>query len=233
MFLGLKTELDWIRQVNNAGAIWSYQKKKSGEKARPHVEITSAHHTNVYFNSGVVMADSFFASDICETLVDQLAQTTDLEEVDVVVGPAMGAVTLAYGIAYHIGKKRGRLCHSTFAEKVEPTTSYNKTFQVVGLPSGRFARDQKVLLCEDTISTGGTVSAVRRSVEMNRCRVLPVVLAILNRSGLTKIDGLNVVSIMNRSLLFWPIRDCPMCREGSTSLRPKNPKNWAILKDTG
>jgi orotate phosphoribosyltransferase len=86
---------------------------------------------------------------------------------------------------------------------------------------------KSILLCEDVLTTGGSVDRAAIATTKAGGIVLPFILALVNRSGLTEVSGKRVVALINRSMPIWEPGDCPLCRQGSEVMRPK--ENWGAL----
>ena len=83
------------------------------------------------------------------------------------------------------------------------------------------------MLCEDVLTTGGSVDLTIDAVESSGGAVMPFILVLVNRSGLTEASGKKIITLINRPMPMWIPDECPLCREGSEAIRPKD--NWARL----
>jgi orotate phosphoribosyltransferase len=137
------------------------------------------------------------------------------EKVDWVIGSAFGAITLAHSVAFQIQSKSG------FTEKDGETMTLSR-FSVS--PSDR------VLVVEDTISTGGstlkTIEAIQRAGISDQ-NILPYIVCLVNRSGKSELSGREIRALLTLQIHTWKPEECPLCRAGSAAVRPKN--NWAEL----
>jgi orotate phosphoribosyltransferase len=86
----------------------------------------------------------------------------------------------------------------------------------------------RVLVVEDVISTGG--STLRTIEALRRCesvQLLPYVICLVNRSGKEQIGDFQVRALLTPSIHTWKPDECPLCRKGSTAVRPK--EHWKEL----
>ena len=90
---------------------------------------------------------------------------------------------------------------------------------------------ETVLLCEDVLTTGGSVELTAKAAINARGAVLPFVAALVNRSGLKYANGRKIVVLINRAMPAWVPEECQLCPE-SKPLFPKDPVNWASLNAT-
>lgn len=211
-------ENEWIDAYEKRGALWIHD----GNPSRPHALLSSGLHSSGFFNSEEVMRDPLLLEDACGALVQALEnQSFDLDSVDCVVGPAMGAITLVHEIARRISKRRRYPCSRAYTEKTEDGGMYfNKT---------SIKDAHNVLLAEDVLTTGRSVDLVVKAVKSLDAKCLPFVLVLVNRTGLSEVNGKKIIALIDRSMPTWASEICPLCLQGSEALRPKHNDNWQRL----
>ncbi len=213
----------WIKAYQQQAALWIHD----GNLARPHAELTSGKHSDGFFNSRLVTSDNLLMVLAAKDLVDFYVQQGNyglIEIVDRVVGPQTGATKLAAFIAAEISERRNRLCHFSSPEKQGEGASKRMAFadrELERLPG------ELVLLCEDVITTGGSVDLTAKACIEAGARVQPFVLALVNRSGLEQEGDRSILALIDRPMPMWLPGECPLCKQGSKALRPKD--NWAAL----
>jgi hypothetical protein len=50
----------------------------------------------------------------------------------------------------------------------------------------------------------------------------------VNRSGLTEVNGMKIVALIDHPMPMWAPEECPLCPQGSEAIRAKG-ENWARL----
>jgi len=95
--------------------------------------------------------------------------------------------------------------------------------------SDRPINGEFVLLCEDVLSTGGSISLTQEAITDCGAIALPAVLALVNRSGLWGIDGSKIFALVDRPIQSIDPKRCKLCYAGSEAIRPKEGKNWGRL----
>lgn len=217
-------EEQWVRKYEEYNAYWRHD----GNPKRPHALLTSgAKHSNGYFNSELVMEDSNLLDMACADLVQKLIdQGLNILDVDRVVGPAMGAITLADGVARHIGKRRDLACLRGYTEKVESKDGTVHCFIRTAL-----RKREWILFVEDVITTGGSIesAAAGSQIAVMEVFVMPFVGSLVNRSGKTDLNGKKIVGLIDKPMPTWIADDCPLCAQDSIPIRPKGIENWAAL----
>lgn len=213
---------DWIEAYQNLGALWIHDDNPK----RPHALLTSGKHSNGFFNSRPVIADESLldqaASDLTELLV--FATKGDVTSIDGVVGPQTGATKLSQCICDHLSGCQGQSCFWASPAKTEVAGVKSMTFSPTAI-KGLF--EQKIILCEDVLTTGGSVDLTEAAVASAGGIILPFVLVLVNRSGLSEIGGKRIIALIDRPMPMWNPDECPLCAKGSQAVRPKD--NWAAL----
>lgn len=217
----MDTQNTWAESFGSQGALWMHD----GNVKRPHALLTSGMHSSGFFNGEVIMRDPVQLDLIARSLVDKLefANRFDTDPVEYVAGPALGAITLAHDLARVIRLKHDNGCDRTFAEKDGDAMVFNRTPPRSG---------SLVLTCEDTVTTAKSLRAMHQAITACGAHIAPHALMILNRSGLTEVDGVKLVSLVSRELPIWEPDDCPLCKQGSEALKPKVAGNWNRLTAT-
>ncbi len=201
-----------IDDLKKSGALWVHD----GNPLRPHAVLTGGKHSGVYFNGQLVMQNPVLLGLVASDMVALLHfAEVKLEEVDRVVGPAMGAVKLAHAVAENIHRVSGKLCLSSYAEKERDRMVFRTSYVRPG---------ENVLIVEDTITTGGSATRVVDAVLEAGGIPLPILPVISNQTGLRDVRGMKIISVIERTLETWAPEECPLCRVGSEALRP--PKAW-------
>ena len=219
--MAIRTEEGWIRVYKEKDALWIHD----GNMVRPHARLTSGKHSTGFFNSRLVIPDEVLlreaASDLLEIFV---SQGGDIVRVEGVVGPQTGATKLAEWMAYAKG--------SCFWASPAKSEKGREKLIIFSRKELDLLPGQSVLLCEDVLTTGGSVELTATAVTNAGGIVLPFVAVLVNRSGLKEIGGRKIVALIDRDMPTWFPEECPLCKQGSKGLFPKDPANWALLNAT-
>jgi orotate phosphoribosyltransferase len=222
----IRTADEWIQAYQEKNALWIHD----GIPKRPHVLLTSGKHSNGFFNSRLVICDEGLLDDAASDLLDLFAAcNTNIFSVNGVVGPQTGATKLAETLRYLIFLDYRHTCFSASPAKNEVDGVKSMVFSGEEISS---INGQTILLCEDVITTGGSVELAASAVTNAGGSVLPFILVLVNRSGLSDVDGKKIVALVDRPMPLWEPNECPLCKEGSEALRPKDPENWVRLNAT-
>jgi orotate phosphoribosyltransferase len=215
---------NWINEYKRKDALWIHD----GNPKRPHVILTSGKHSNGLFNSRLVIPDEVLLRDASSDLLELFVlQGGYISKVQGVVGPQTGATKLAEFISDQITAFTRSECFSASPAKSEINGLKSMVFSTEDidlLPS------QSILLCEDVLTTGGSVELATTAVINGDGIVLPFILVLVNRSGLKKVNGKKIIALIDHPMPMWTPEECPLCKEGSKAIsNPKAKENYILL----
>ena len=220
----MRTSAGWIEEYKRKEALWFHD----GNLDRPHALLTSGNHSSGFFNSRPVIEDEALLREAASDLVDRLIELGgSIQSPDCVVGPQTGATKLAEFVAKEIERRRGRPCQWASPAKAGEGKDKKMIFDD---PNPLFLFSKIVLLIEDVLTTGGSVELTNEAVEAAGGWAQPFILVLVNRSGMTEVNGRKIVALIDQEMPIWPPAECPLCPK-SEAIRPKG-ENWARLNAT-
>lgn len=171
-----------------------------------HFVFTSGRHGNKYIQCAKIFQFAKLSEEICKSL----AQNYINEGINVVIGPAMGAVQMSYEVSRHLGVR------NIFTER-------NKE-GIMELRRGFFINPgEKVLIVEDVTTTGNSVREVMEIVKSNG-GVIAGIGCVADRSG-GKIDfGTKFTPVISLDIESWLPENCELCKEGIPFIKPGSRK---------
>ncbi len=172
-----------------------------------HFKLSSGLHSGAYLQCALVLQDPIIAARLCKSLAEKFR----VDKPDIVVGPAMGGIVLAYELARALGAR------AIFTERdSEGKMSLRRGFRIFP--------DNKVLIAEDVLTTGGSVKEV--IALLDREDVVPVGVASLIDRSSEKIDfsGIKQESLMKINVPTFQGDACPFCQEGIPVDKPGSKK---------
>ncbi|MDR3207862.1 MAG: orotate phosphoribosyltransferase [Oscillospiraceae bacterium] len=166
-----------------------------------HFRLTSGRHSDRYMQC----ARLFEHADKAEVLCRGLAGLFVGEGIEAVIGPAVGAVQMAYEVSRHLH------CRNLFAEREEGVMRLRRGFVL--------APGTRVLVVEDNVTTGGTVKEVVALAQAAGAVVVGVG-AISDRSG-GKVDfGVPFRACLKTDIPSWSPEECALCKQGVPVVKP-------------
>ncbi|MFM9956950.1 MAG: orotate phosphoribosyltransferase [Phycisphaerales bacterium] len=189
--------------------------ERTGAVKSGHFLLSSGLHSAKYCQCAALFEHPAVAAELADMLVRQLP--ADLK-VDVVMAPALGGILWGYELARALGAARGVQVRSFFAER--PTGQGFELRRSFVLAAG-----DRVLLAEDVVTTGGSVSELVPLVEAAGARVVGfAAVADRSRGKFQPMDraGARVPfhSIVKLDFETYDQSVCPMCRAGSMAAKP-------------
>lgn len=181
--------------------------KKTGALLEGHFILTSGYHSPNYFQCAKVLQypeyNTLFASEIIKSFKD--------EEIDTVIAPAIGGIVLATEIGRQLNKK------SIFTERQNDKMTLRRGFEI--------NEGEKFLVCEDVVTTGGSVFEVIDVVKEHGGIVAGVGF-IIDRSNGTVNFGvkqkslatLEVIKFAENEIPDW-LEKIPVTKPGSRGLK--------------
>lgn len=174
---------------------------KSNALLTGHFRLTSGRHSNKYMQCAQVLQYPQYAATLCESLAENFKDS----EVDLVIGPAMGGIIVAYEVGRALGVK------TLFTERENGAMALRRGFAI--------NPGQKVLVVEDVITTGGSVKEVIDVVREKGGEVIGVGVLVDRSNG--RVDfGVPTSSILKMEIESYDPDDCPLCKQGIPVIKP-------------
>lgn len=182
--------------------------ERSGAVRRGHFLLTSGLHSDLF----VLCAQVTQFPPLTARLAEAMAHPYRDQKVDVVAGPAVGGIILAYEVARVLGAR------VIFAEKTGTKAGGSGGMT---LRRGFALRPgERVLVVEDALTTGGSIRKVMDVVRAAGAEIVGVSV-LVDRSGRNADLGVPMHSLLTLNANVWDAAHCPLCREGTPLVQPK------------
>ena len=178
--------------------------KQTGALLEGHFQLTSGLHSNQYFQCAKVLQ----YPEHCETLCRVLAEDARSRNIDVVIAPALGGIVVGQEVGRQLGVR------TMFAERKDGVMQLRRGFEI--LPG------ERVLVCEDVITTGGSVSEVL-ALAVAAGGTIAGVSCIVDRTGGTvnfPAFGGRHTAVMTMDVVNYRPDQCPLCASGLPVTKP-------------
>lgn len=173
----------------------------SGALLNGHFQLRSGLHSDRFLQTAVVLQYPEYAS----VLGVEIASRIEAEAVDIVIGPAIGGVILAYEVARALGAR------ALFGEK--------NGDQMTLRPGFKIEPNNRIVVVDDVLTTGGSVFKLVNLSRQYRAQVVAAAF-IIDRSA-TPIDfGAPTISLATVDIPTYTSDKCPMCRQGIPLVEP-------------
>lgn len=170
--------------------------KEAGVLMEGHFKLTSGRHSNKYLQCAKIFRNAKYSEILSGALAEKFAD----DGVELVIGPALGAIQLAYEVSRQLG------CENFFSEREEGG-------EMVLRRNFSIKPGQKVLLVEDVVTTGGSVKELVKLVQEKQGDIVGIG-SIVDRSCGTADFGVPFKAVITVNVDSWEKADCPICKEG-------------------
>lgn len=172
--------------------------KQAGVLLEGHFLLTSGRHSNRYLQCAKIFRNTKYSEELCAALAEQYKD----DQVELVIGPAMGAVQMAYEVSRHLHVE------NFFTERDENGAMVLRRGFAI-------EEGQRVLVVEDVVTTGGSVREVIDLVNKAGGVVVGVG-SIVDRTGGNIDFGVPFRAVYSASVQSWDADECPLCKEGKS-----------------
>lgn len=177
--------------------------KERGALLEGHFLLSSGLHSPRYVQCARVLMDPVVATRLGAAVADTLRPSLSTPP-SAVVAPALGGVLVAHEVARAFGVR------GLFTERQEGAMALRRGFAL--------SPDERVVVVEDAITTGGSTREVMDAVRALGARV-DAVGCLIDRSGGVDL-GVPLASLVRLDVPTYPADACPLCAAGSTAVKP-------------
>ncbi len=170
-----------------------------------HFLLTSGRHSDQYFQCAKVLQYPDYAAKLC----GELAAYFKDDNIDKVIAPAMGGILVGWEVARLLGKQ------FLFAEREKERFEIRRGFEI--------HPGERILVCEDVVTTGGSVQEVIDLVRKNGAVVAGAAYLVDRSNG--KVDfGVKQKATMTMSVISYSPEECPLCKQNIPVVKPGSRK---------
>lgn len=190
--------------------------KESGALLEGHFLLSSGKHSPNYLQSAKVLEDPKRAEVLAKELAKQIKDYGI--EIDTVCSPAIGGLIAGYELARALGVR------FIFTERKEGKMTLRRGFEV--------KPGERVLICEDIITTGGSAMEAAEELEKRGAKIVAFA-ALANRGVCKRVGGQNeskpecklpkdkpFFALADFDFPIYEPEECPLCKSGSKPIKP-------------
>lgn len=177
--------------------------KEVGALLEGHFLLSSGKHSNRYCQCAKLLQYPDKAEKVLGVVVEKLKTV----EFDVVVGPAMGGIIVAYEIGRQTGKP------AIFTEREDGVMTLRRGFEI--------KKGEKVLITEDVVTTGKSSRETAEVINALGGEVVGIA-CIVDRSS-TEV-GYPVYGCIELDIESYDKEECPLCKKGIPYVKPGSRK---------
>jgi len=166
-----------------------------------HFRLSSGLHSERYLQCALVLQ----YPDVAAKMAKAIAEKFSADKIDVVVGPALGGVTIAYEVARAIGVR------GLFTERQDGAMVLRRGFSI--------KPGEKVLVVEDVITTGGSTKEVISVVKASG-GIVAGVGSVIDRSSGGANFGVKFEPLAKLKIETFEEGSCPLCKKNIPVTKP-------------
>ncbi|MDR2152060.1 MAG: orotate phosphoribosyltransferase [Helicobacteraceae bacterium] len=180
-----------------------------------HFLLSSGAHSGYYLQSAKALEDPKTAEKLARALAEQIRAAA--VEAQVVCAPALGGILAGYELARALGVR------SVFTERVEGQMTLRRGFEI--------AKGEKVIVCEDIITTGGSAAECAKAIEERGGEIVAFA-ALANRGFCRRVGGVAgddtcklppnkpFFALADFDFPIYPPDKCPLCAKYGKPIKP-------------
>ncbi len=166
--------------------------RSSGALLEGHFKLTSGLHSNTYFQCAKVLQHPEYLTEICRNIASAFSGL----DIDTVISPAVGGIVVGTEVGRQLGVK------TIFAERKNGVMVLRRGFTL--------SPDEKVLVVEDVITTGGSVAEVIEVITDAGADVVGVGSVVDRSNGTVKLAE-KQCSMLTLEVKNYEPDNCPLC----------------------
>ena len=175
--------------------------RATGALLEGHFLLSSGLHSPQYLQCALALRHPRDAARFGAAIGEQFAE----QQFDAVVSPAIGGLIIGFAVAQSLGVP------FFWTERENAVMIVRRGFAV--------AENEKLLVIEDVITTGGSTRECIAAVETLGAQVVAAA-SIIDRSGGAADVGAPRVALAILNVPTFKPENCPMCERGETAIKP-------------
>ncbi|MEI7707995.1 MAG: orotate phosphoribosyltransferase [Chlorobium sp.] len=180
--------------------------KTTGALLEGHFKLTSGRHSNTYFQCAKVLQYPEHLTAVCGEIARHFAD----KNVETVISPAIGGIVVGTEVGRQLGVK------TIFAERKDGVMTIRRGFSL--------EPDERVLVIEDVITTGGSVAEVIELIKRSGASLVGVGSVVDRSNGRVRLAD-DHFSVLSMEVISFTPEECPLCKKGVTIDAPGSRAN--------
>ena len=177
--------------------------KQSEALLEGHFLLSSGRHSDRYCQCAKLLQ----YPDRAKRVISVIAEKVKGLPIDMVVGPAMGGIIVAYELGRQLGVP------AIFTERVDNVMTLRRGFEV--------KPGQRLLITEDVVTTGKSSLETIEVLKSYGAEVIGIACIADRTAGDFPYP---IYSSTKLDIQSWPSEECPLCKEGMPFIKPGSRK---------
>lgn len=174
--------------------------RNQGALKQGHFQLTSGLHSEQYVQCATLFEYPKIAAQIVAQLLPKLPSN-----IDTVIAPAIGGINMGYEVARALG------CRFIFAERHQGEMVLRRGFAL--------KPQERVIIVEDVVTTGGSVKEVLTIARENDCDIQGVAALVDRSKGQVDFQA-PFISLVQLDIITYDPQECPLCATNQPITKP-------------
>lgn len=179
--------------------------KKTSVIQKGHFELSSGKHADTYLQCAKILQYPNYTKKLAKEIVSFWKD----EDIDLVVAPAIGGIIIAYAVGDVMNKR------NIFSERKNGEMKFRRSLNV--------RKDERVLIVEDVVTTGGSVREVIDLVEKSKGNIIGIS-SLVDRSNGNVDFKYPYKALLELNIDSYEAENCKLCKEGIAINKPGSKK---------
>jgi len=166
-----------------------------------HFILSSDLHSPVYLQCALALQYPSDAAKFGRAIAEYFIN----ENIETVASPAIGGLIIGYAVAQSLNVR------FIWTERQDGVMTLRRGFSV--------KKDERILVVEDVITTGGSTRECIEVLEKNGAKVVGAA-SIIDRSGGAAETGVPRIALASLEVPSYRPEDCPLCKQGIEAVKP-------------
>lgn len=175
--------------------------KKTNVIQTGHFELSSGRHTDTYLQCAQILQYPEYTNK----LAVEIAKIWENEDIDLIVGPAIGGIVISYAVASEMGLR------NIFSERKNGEMKFRRNLEV--------KESEKVLIVEDVVTTGGSVREVIELLEKSNADIVGISSLVDRSNGKVEFDY-PFKPLVQLKVDSYKKDECKLCEKGISINKP-------------
>lgn len=182
--------------------------KESDALLTGHFLLSSGKHSDKYIQCAKLIQYPEKTEEVCKVIKEKIKE--DNLKIDMVVGPAMGGIIIAYELGRALGVP------AIFTERENDVMTLRRGFEI--------PENANVLVVEDVVTTGKSSKETIEVIENHNANCLGIACLADRTSG--KDIGIKLYPAIKLEINTYEAEDCPLCKQGKEIVKPGSRKKF-------
>ena len=180
--------------------------RSTGALLEGHFVLTSGKHSNTYFQCAKVLQYPEYLTLFSRIIADYFED----DKIDTVISPAIGGIVVGTDVGRQLGVK------TIFTERKDGTMKLRRGFTI--------EKEERVLIVEDVLTTGGSINEVIKIVKENDGEVGGIGVTVDRSGGNVKLHKNQMAVVEHKTISYDDkevpnyLADIPVQKPGSRSM---------------